>query len=800
MQRTYLRKLLTTCVGLAIIVASILSIVFIARAKQNSPFVLTNQSVPLVSRAHMVGPADAQQQLNLSVGLQLRNQSDLASLLSDLNNPRSSRYHQYLTPQEFVAQFGPTADQVQQAKSYLQQQGLTVTSVAPNGLLIDATSTVAQAEAAFQVTINNYVLGTNGFFANANPPVIPGALSSIIASIGGLDNSVKMHPLDHLADLTQSKPRPNFSVHSKASPNAAQSGFGPSDLSGAYDAAPLQSSGLQGSGQTVAVFELDGYPSSDITAYLQNYSLGIPSISNVLVDGFNGSAGAGAIEVDLDIEVVAAMAPKANQIVYEGPNSTQGVNDTYNKIVTDNKAQITTISWGECESQSGNAELQTLDNIFSQGAAEGIAMYSAAGDSGAYDCNDTNLAVDSPADDPNITGVGGTNLQLNNGAYGSESVWSDPTDTQRSPQGSGGGGGISSFFKEASWQTGPGVQNQYSNGNREVPDVSADADPATGYAVYCTVSAAGCSSGWIEVGGTSAAAPLWAGSTALINGYLQQQGKSRMGFANPVLYGLENQKTQFAPFHDVTSGTNLFYPATTGYDEASGWGSPDIYNIARDIAGGVTPPPSPTPNPSPTATGTSTPSPSPTDTTTPGPTTTSTPPPSPTTTSTPTPPPTGGSLIQNGGFEQGSPGWQESSAGGYELVDSTNAHTGNYSAYLCGYSSCDDSIGQGFTVPGGASSLRVSYWWYGATNRTTQSCSDTFTVTLLNSAGNTIGQVQAACNKNATRSWQQVTFNASSLLANYAGQDVTLLFEAKTSSSSSRTSAFYVDDVAVTAQ
>lgn len=801
MQRTYLRKLLTTCVGLAIIVASILSVVFIARAKQNSPFVLTSQSVPLVSRAHMVGPAGAQQQLNLSVGLQLRNQSDLANLLSDLNNPRSSRYHQYLTPQEFAAQFGPSADQVQQVKNYLQQQGLTVTSVSPNGLLIDATSTVSQAEAAFQVTINNYVLGANAFFANANAPVIPGSLSSIIASIGGLDNSVKMHPLYHLASPKHSKPRPDF-PGPKGSPHAAQSGFGPTDLSGAYDATPLQSSGLQGSGQTVAVFELDGYQSSDITAYLQNYNLGSPSISNVLVDGFNGSAGAGAIEVELDIEVVAAMAPKANQIVYEGPNSTQGVNDTYNKIVTDNKAQITTISWGECESQSGNAELQTLDNIFSQGAAQGIAMYAASGDSGAYDCNDTNLAVDSPAGDPNITGVGGTNLQLNNGAYSSESVWSNPSDTQRSPRGAGGGGGISSFFKEASWQTGPGVQNQYSNGKRQVPDVSADADPASGYAVYCTVSASGCSSGWITVGGTSAAAPLWAGSTALINGYLQQQGKSRMGFANPVLYGLENQKTQFAPFHDVTSGTNLFYPATTGYDEASGWGSPDIYNIARDIAGGVTPPPSPTPNPSPTATGTSTPSPTPTNTTTPSPspTNTSTPQPGPTTTSTPVPPPTGGSLVQNGGFEQGSQSWQESSAGGYELVDSTNPHTGNYSAFLCGYSNCNDSIGQSFTVPGGASSLSVSYWWYGDTNRTTHSCTDTFTVTVLDSAGSTIGQVQTACNKNATRTWQQVTFDATSLLANYARQNVTLVFEAKTSSSSSRTSAFYVDDVAVTAQ
>jgi subtilase family serine protease len=811
MQRTFLRKLGIVSVALIIVSISVLSIAFIARARQNSPYVLTSQTVPLVSRAHLVGAASAQQQLNLSVGLQLRNQQELQTLLSDMYNPHSPGYHRFLSPQQFVDEFGPTADQQQQVIDYLQQQGLKITHLSSNRLLIDASATVAQAEAAFQVSINNYQLGANAFYANATPPTIPGSLATIIASIGGLDNSVRMHPLYHLVDPRHGKPKPGLgnSPHATLTqPHAGQGGgFAPADLNGAYDATPLLQAGVQGNNQTVAVFELDGYPSSDVTQYFQTYNLGSPSISNVMVDGFNGSAGQGAIEVDLDIEVVAAMAPKAAQIVYEGPNTTQGVNDTYNQIVTDNKAQITTISWGECESQSGNGELQTLDNILSQGAAEGIAMYAASGDSGAYDCNDSNLAVDSPGGDPNITGVGGTNLQLNNGAYGSESVWSNPSDTQRSPQGAGGGGGISSFFKLPSWQTGPGVQNQYSNGNREVPDVSADADPASGYSVYCTASASGCpSSGWIAVGGTSAAAPLWAGSTALINEYLQKQQKSRLGFANPVLYGLQNATQQFPPFHDVTSGTNLFYPATAGYDEASGWGSPDIYNIARDVAGGVSPPPTPTPGPSPTATPSPTdtttpsPSPSPTDTSTPSPspTDTTTPSPSPTDTTTPAPTPPGptNSLIQNGDFEQGNSSWQESSAGGYELVDTTNPHSGNYSAYLCGYSSCSDSISQDFAVPANASSITISYWWYGDTNRTTHSCRDTFTVELLDGSGNAIGKVQSACNTDATRSWQQVTFDATSILSNYAGQTVTLVFNSKTSSSSA-TSAFFVDDVDV---
>src|SRR5436190_7115997 len=630
MQRKFVHKLGSAIVVLVVVSVSILSLKLFAQARQDARIPIQGQTVPLISHAQLLGAANGQQQLNLSIGLQPRNQQELDNLLRQMYDPSSSLYHHFLTPQEFADEFGPTPDQQQQVANYLRGQGLHVTSISPNGLLIDANATVAQAESTFQVSINNYQLGTHTFYANTSAPIVPSSLSSLIASIGGLDNSVKYHPL--VQRMHYKGPRggkPGLGKRSSHAQPNAQSGFKPADLVAAYDSGPLQRAGVLGNNQTVAVFELDGYQSSDVTQYLQTYNLGSPSISNVLVDGFNGSAGPGAIEVELDIEVVAAMAPKASQIVYEGPNTTQGVNDTYNKIVTDNKAQVTTISWGECESASGAAELQTLDTIFKQGASQGIAMFAASGDSGAYDCNDSNLAVDSPAGDPYITGVGGTNLQINNGAYGSESVWSNPSDTQRSPQGAGGGGGLSNTFKEPSWQTGPGVQNQYSNGNREVPDVSADADPATGYAVYCTVAAAGCpSSGWIVVGGTSAAAPFWAGSTAIMNDYLQKQGKSRIGFANPILYGLTNSQQQYAPFHDVTGGTNLFYPATTAYDLASGWGSPDIYNIARDIAGGTGPNPSPTPSP----TGTPTPSPTATSTETPGPSPTTNP------TETPTPP------------------------------------------------------------------------------------------------------------------------------------------------------------------
>jgi subtilase family serine protease len=782
MQRKLVRNVFFVVISLLLIAASLLAIRVVVRADQNQRVTLSRQAVPLIQQADLLQATDPNQQLNLSIGLQLPNPADLDSLLSAIYDPQSPQYHQYLTPDQFNQLFAPAPDQVQQVVSFLQGQGLTVTSIAPNNLLIDATGSVAQVEQAFNIQINNYQEGNQTFYANATSPSIPTSISPLITSIGGLDNSVLYQPLYRRLDTHHQSHRGAL---------AGQSGFGPKDLSKAYDVNPLQSAGIWGDNQTIALFELDGYKASDISQYFQANGLATPNISNVKVDNFNGSPGQGAIEVELDIEVAGGIAPHARQIVYEGPNTTQGVNDTYNRIVHDNKAQIVSISWGLCETSSGTAELQTLDNIFKQGASQGISFFAAAGDSGAYDCGDGSLAVDSPADDPFVTGVGGTNLQLNAGAYGSESVWSNPNDTQRSPQGAGGGGGISKTFTQPSWQTGPGVSNQYSNGKREVPDVSADADPATGYSMYCTVTNAGCpANGWLTVGGTSASAPLWAGSMALINQFLKSQGKAAVGHANPTLYGLFNGQQQSPAFHDVNTGNNLFYPATTGYDMGSGIGTPDVNNIAHDLAsisGGGTPPPTPTSTPTPTPTSTPTPVPTPTN------------PPSPTPTSTPAPPPL---VIQNGGFEKGQAPWQESSSGGYQMVDSSNSHTGLYSAYLCGYVGCDDRIWQTFIVPTSYTKITVTYWWYSDTNKTTKKCFDYFNSSLKTAPNttNAIQTLQNDCNANVTNQWVQKTYDVTNVLSAYKGKQVTLFLRGTNVSNQYQPTDFFVDDVVVNVQ
>ncbi|GCE30246.1 hypothetical protein KDA_57300 [Dictyobacter alpinus] len=683
--------------------------------------------------------------MQLSLSLNLRNRDALTTLIADQNNPLSQSYHHYLTPQEFLDTFGPTQQSVDDVVSYLRSQGLHVSSVSSNRTLVNASGSVANVEKAFSVTLNDYAIDGRTVYAPASDPTVPDSLGSAILNIAGLDNVAHYK---HAATQVTNQPH-----------TGPGGGFTPSELRTAYDVNSLISSGANGSGQTTAIFELDGYKASDVNTYLSNYGLGSGKYSNVLVDGATNTAGAGAIEVELDMEVVSAISPGATQKIYIGPNSTTGVNDTYNKIVTDNTAKVTSISWGECEANSGNSELAALDTIFAQGAAQGQAFFAASGDSGAYDCGGTTLGVDSPADDPYVVGVGGTKLTVGSGGtYSSESAWGSGS--------SGGGGGISSYFNRPSYQTGPNL----TNAKREVPDVSADADPSSGYSVYCTVTAANCSSsGWISVGGTSAAAPLWAGIAGDVNQYLFSQGKAGLGSASAKLYSLYNTAQTYTPYHDVTTGNNLYYSATANYDNATGVGTPDAWNIARDLAGGSSGTPTPTPTPNPTVT----PTPNPTPTPTPNP---------------------GGNILTNGGFESGSSSWTESSTGGYEIVDTSKPHSGTHSAYLCGYNSCTDTIYQTATIPSSATKVTLSYWVYISTTETGSTCYDYFYARLRTSTGSTISTPQTQCNANA-KGWTQYSFDVTSALSSYKGKQVQVYFAGTTDSS--LTSSFYVDDVAL---
>lgn len=542
--------------------------------------------VPILQHHTPLHTLDGNRQLQLTISLQLRNQRQLHALLQAQNDPQSPWYHRYLTPQQFAHMFSPDQATVKKVVAYLHAQNLTVKAVSSNNTLISTSGTVAAIEKAFAVTLNNYNLNGRTVYAPASEPSVPNDLAGVLLNISGLDDVARYRPILRLGHT-----------------DSSDKGYTPDNIRTAYDIGSLIHAS-NGAGQTVALFELDGYNSNDVDTYLTRYKLGAPDYSDVLVDNALNTAGAGAIEVELDMEIVSAIAPGAAQKVYIGPNSSSGVIDTYNRIVTDDSAKVISTSWGLCETNSDSAQLTALDNVFKQGAAQGQAVFSASGDSGAYDCNTDALAVDSPSDDPYVVGVGGTNLQLGDKSdYGSEIAWSSTTETKFSAKGAGGGGGYSTVFRKPSYQTGTGVDT---NIMRHVPDVAANADPATGYAISCTVLIAGCSySGWATVGGTSAAAPLWAGIAADTNSYLFSQKKTTLGSASTTLYQLFNTKEKLSAYHDITGGDNLFYKAGPGYDLATGIGTPDAWNFARDAAALTSnrtsaSPPAPTPTPAPT--------------------------------------------------------------------------------------------------------------------------------------------------------------------------------------------------------
>ena len=360
-------------------------------------------------------------------------------------------------------------------------------------------------------------------------------------------------------------------------------GYLPSQLgsAGGYGHSALVAGGYDGAGESVAVVSFSGYRPSDVAAYQACFGTSVP-VSDRQVGRASGNR-TGSAEVALDIETVIAAAPglDAVHVYIDRPAGTMA--EVVNAIVADapvTGVRIITDSWGLCEPAVSPAAAAATNSALQLAAVSGITFVAASGDAGAYDCGGfRQLAVDDPAAQPFATGVGGTDLHLSASGSRHEVVWNDYTGS--------GGGGLSRFWARPGWQVGAGVSNRFSNGHRQVPDVSLHASAAQhGYPVYCTTGACG-HAGWMTLGGTSASAPLLAGIVADMNSYSLAHGGSRLGFANPFLY--DSFTADPAAFRDVTTGTNNPddagpYPATPGYDQASGIGAPLAGALAADLA------------------------------------------------------------------------------------------------------------------------------------------------------------------------------------------------------------------------
>lgn len=520
----------------------------------------------------------------------------LGTFLARLDDAASPEYHHFLTPATFARRFGATGATVAAVRAYLRGYGLHVGALSAGHDVLHVRGTTTAIARAFDAPVEVIRLRDGTLDAHFTAPgTLPSALAHDVTGVAGLSTVVPASTnlvVDHAPRAVAAAGTcPSAGNSSGTTPNTL-GGYTVQQQGDLYGLTSAWDAGDTGVGQTLGVYELATYGSSDVATYLSCYDVQ-ENITTIDVDGgptADDNAGDASDEATLDVEESQVLAPGAKIEVYEGTQSGSGPTDVYTQIASDDTASVVTTSWGICEAQTdGSAQVE--QTIFEEMAAQGQTVVAAAGDEGSSDCEDTSQpstspAVDDPASQPFVTGVGG--LTVSSISPLSESVWND--GCTRSDCGAGGGG-VSSLWTQPSWQAAPGITTTAATGGmRMVPDLSTMADPSTGFIQYYTGDRGSCRqrcpSGWDAIGGTSIGAPL-VGAMVVIAAQACDAPGGRLGFINPSLYAMAS-----TGFVDVTTGSNdLFgigkYSAGVGYDMASGLGSPD----GAAFLAGLCPPP-----------------------------------------------------------------------------------------------------------------------------------------------------------------------------------------------------------------
>jgi len=608
-------------VGCGCVLAALMPTSAVAPALASAPRLVRVGAAPQApAGSRALGIVTPGTRLHITVALEPRDPAALQSYASAVATPGSSAYHRYLTPAEFAQRFGASSAAISAVRDSLLAHGLTPGVASANGLSIPVTATASSLEQGLSTTLERLALpGRRIAIVNRVAPSLDAAVAPLVQDVIGLDTLASPQPLlvrrgalarpalAHAgAHVATGGPQP-CSAASAAAPG--QSAYTADQIASAYGFSGLYGAGDEGQGQTIALYELEPDDPADIAAFQQCYGTHA-SISYVPVDGGAGS-GAGSGEAALDIEAVIGLAPKASILVYQAPNSDSngpgaGPYDNFSAIISQDRAQVISASWGQCESLEGAADARAEETLFEEAAAQGQTIVSASGDDGSEDCftgsplAGTGLAVDDPSSQPFVTGVGGTSLS-SLGPRPTETTWNNGDSFVGATLGTSpgaGGGGISSLWPMPAYQSNAPATLRLPLGSggcgagrcREVPDVSADADPDTGYEIYWngTGSVSGQPTGWQGIGGTSAAAPMWAAVIAVANSSQACHG-SALGFVNPGLYAAA-ATAYAADFNDVTTGNNDFtgtngnqYPAGPGYDLATGLGSPNASSLAPTL-------------------------------------------------------------------------------------------------------------------------------------------------------------------------------------------------------------------------
>ncbi len=565
--------------------------------------------------AHLVGPTPNGVRLQIALALTPRDPRGLAVIAQAISTPTSPEYHHFLNPELIARRYGPTPSSIASVSRELHQLGVGPGTLSKNHLLLSVNATTRQLDHLFTTTLLSVRLpGGQIGHTLARAATLPHLLGDQITAVIGLTQTASAHAMlvpsvsTNLVTAKAATFPSKLVAHSTApvacaaaqSVTQGASGWTDNQIASAYGITPLYNAGDLGQGESIAVLELEPFATSDVATFDRCY-FGVShanQVHRIKVNGFN-LVGTGSGEAALDIETLSAIAPRAMIDVYEAPNTTIGTLDAYDEIVSEDRVAYATTSWGECEQMldlSSPGARQIENFIFEEAAAQGQTFLAAAGDSGSDDCATTPfgssrpvapyLSVDDPASQPYVLGVGGSWLRsdIQPLVPNAEIAWNDGVG------GGASGGGLSSNWGSPSWQSGSGIVGVSSNANRQVPDVVASADSQAGVTVF---SRSFGQSGWTTIGGTSAAAPIWAATLAEIAasgsagtscaGLPLGRNGVQLGFAPPLLY--EAAANAFTTnFHPIYFGTNdMFslgygYNTNGGYNMVGGLGSPVVTN------------------------------------------------------------------------------------------------------------------------------------------------------------------------------------------------------------------------------
>lgn len=503
-----------------------------------------------VAAVRDLGPTPGATQISFALSLRIA-EPRFARYLRAVTDPGSASYGRTLSPAAVGRRFGPPLQALALVRRRLEAHGITVTATYPQRTEMIARASAATVDGYFHVRLRDLVDRRLGrFYAPSGTPTIPAPISRWVGGVVGLDSESRILPADVPA-----------------------AGLSPTDVALAYDIEPLRQLGIDGRGLTIAIGSFQPFSDKDVSAYESRFQIGGPEPGQIPIG--TGATVKGDDEADLDVEVVRAIAPGAQVLMVEAPSTDLGEVEMLN-LIAGGKARIASLSWGQCDTPGNGvsgAYRKSVETALQAAAAEGTTFFIASGDSGAYDCQrsdfgDHRLTVDFPADSPYAVSVGGTLLSVDeDGSYLGETAWDDPLEN------AGGGGGIDTHDPRPAWQA---ADHAGSTAGRGVPDVSAAASPGSPWDTQIDGQRG-------PVSGTSAAAPFWAASMLLAEQYAEPTGAGRTCFLAPVLYALAAGPVAYPAFHDVTAGTNRYYSAHPGWDYATGLGSPDVFNLARDL-------------------------------------------------------------------------------------------------------------------------------------------------------------------------------------------------------------------------